>query len=407
MKNQVHKQFSSLIRSTIDKLSTPLNKCRCDFIIETLLLFVGIPGKICFLQLERYSRFGEQRFRQQFEKIFDFMGFNSLLIKENFSNKVAIIIDPSYIPKSGKKTPYMGRFWSGCAKTVKQGLELMGIVAVDIKKRKSLHLEAVQTPPTKTLSQTCQSLLDWYLYVVSEKSKQLLEISNIIVADAYFSKQPFVEGVRELGFHLVSRFQKNANLRYLYDGSKKTGKGRPRKFDGKIDLKNLDYTRFSKIKYDGRDCYYAVVNSVALKREILIVVERTAQDKKIEQRIIFSTDIKANPIDVLDSYHSRFQIEFQFRDAKQAAGLTHCQSRSINKLHSHFNFSLTAVNIAKIIHWENSGESQKPFSIADNKILLHNYLMIEQFIRKFGINPNSKKNHKLVKELLIYGTKVA
>src|SRR5574344_871507 len=103
MKNQVHKQFSSLIRSTLDKLSTPLNKCRCDFILETLLLFVVIPGRIWLLQLERYSRYGEQRFRQQFEKLFDFMGFNSLLIKENFSNKVDIIIDPSYIPKSGKK----------------------------------------------------------------------------------------------------------------------------------------------------------------------------------------------------------------------------------------------------------------------------------------------------------------
>ena len=27
----------------------------------------------------------------------------------------AIAIDASYISKSGKKTPYIGKFWSGCA----------------------------------------------------------------------------------------------------------------------------------------------------------------------------------------------------------------------------------------------------------------------------------------------------
>lgn len=33
--------------------------------------------------------------------------------------------------------------------------------------------------------------------------------------------------------------------------------------------------------------------------------------------------------------------------------------------------------------------------------------MVYLIIHKVGINPNSKKNHELVKELLIYGTKTA
>ncbi len=407
MKNQVHKQFYSIIMSSLDKCSTPLTKWRRDFILETLLLFMSIPGRICFLQLGRYSRFSEQRFRQQFEKRLDFMEFNSHLMTQNMTGRRAIAIDPCFIPKSGKKTPYMGSFWSGCSQSIKRGLEMMGIAAIDIDNRIALHLEAVQTPPTKTLSNMFQSLLDWYCYVIEQRVDKLLQISTIIVADAFFAKRPFVYKVRTLGFHLVSRLQNNANLRYLYHGKHPKGRGRPKKYDGKIDLKNIDTSRFSTFLYKNQTCYCAVVNSLCLQTEILIIVERITDKKKIILRIIFSTDIRANPTDVLDIYHTRFQIEFQFRDAKQATGLTHCQARSINKLYSHFNFSLTAVNIAKIAHWTNHKQGADPFSIADTKLLMNNYLMVQLFIRKFGINPNSKKNHKHIKELLSYGTKAA
>ena len=46
----------------------------------------------------------------------------------------AIAIDPSYISKAGKKTPHIGRFWSGCAQAVKHGLEIMGIGLIDSSK---------------------------------------------------------------------------------------------------------------------------------------------------------------------------------------------------------------------------------------------------------------------------------
>lgn len=405
MKNQVHKQFYITITDTLSKCSAPLHKWRRDFIIEVLFLFMSIPGRICFLQLGRYSRYGEQRFRQQFEKKFDFMDFNSHLVKENMPGRRAIAIDPSYIPKSGKKTPYMGSFWSGCAQSIKRGLEIMGVATIDIDNHTALHLESVQTPPSKTLSQMFKSLLDWYLYVIENKKDSLLEISNIVVADAFFSKFPFVKGVMDLGFHLVSRLQNNANLRYIYKGESKQGKGRPKKYDGKIDLKDINLSHFNTLGYKDKQCYYAVVYSVSLKRNILIVVERITEGSKSIQRIIFSTDIEADPADVLDIYHTRFLIEFQFRDAKQAAGLTHCQARSLNKLHSHFNYSLTAVNIAKIAHWQNSGRYNKAFSVTDTKLLLHNHIMIQLFIAKFGINPRLKKNSKHIKELLTYGTK--
>ncbi len=37
---------------------------------------MSIRGRINFLQLARYGKYKEQRYRQQFEKLFDFLSFN-------------------------------------------------------------------------------------------------------------------------------------------------------------------------------------------------------------------------------------------------------------------------------------------------------------------------------------------
>jgi len=92
-----------------------------------------------------------------------------------------------------------------------------------------------------------------------------------------------------------------------------------------------------------------------------------------------------------------------YRDAKQHTGLNDCQARSKNKLDFHFNASLTTVNLAKYDWLSNESRERIPFSMANYKTFFNNTLMLEQFICRFGINPNSAKNQKIVKELLEWG----
>ena len=66
-----------------------------------------------------------------------------------------------------------------------------------------------------------------------------------------------------------------------------------------------------------------------------------------------STDILQNPLEILTFYQLRFQIEFLFRDAKQFAGLNHCQARDEAKLDFHFNMSLAAINIIQLLKHHN------------------------------------------------------
>ena len=298
--------------------------------IETLILFMSIRGRINFSQLERYGEYTEQRYRQQFEKPFDFLTFNKELTLSHGSGRYVIAFDPSYVNKSGKHTPGVGYFWSGVANRAKWGLEIGGLAAIDIDNHTAFHREAVQT-----LNTDDQNLSDWYAGVISDRKEILETISKYLVADAWFSKKPFTDQITELGMHLVSRLRDDADLRYLYTGPQTGGKGRPSKYSGKINNDKIDTEYFKLISLDNESIVYAaVVNSKALKRNILLVhVTYLKENGKDARKLYFSTDVSMDPNDVLLYYRSRFQIEFLYRDGKQHTGMNDSQARSENKLH--------------------------------------------------------------------------
>lgn len=118
---------------------------------------------------------------------------------------------------------------------------------------------------------------------------------------------------------------------------------------------------------DGQGCILsAVVNSVSLKRDIRLCLWESA-DQKV-RKLYFSTDIEMDAKEIVEYYKIRFQIEFCYRDAKLFTGLTDCQSRDLNKLHFHFNASLTSVNLAKV----KAIEKGSGLSMASVKVLCHN-----------------------------------
>ena len=99
-----YKFYNKLIINALSKISN-ISKNRKDFICEVFILFLSIKGRINFLQLGRYGLSGEQRYRQQFEKPFDFLAFNKELVLSNGSGRYVIAFDPSYINKSAKRLP--------------------------------------------------------------------------------------------------------------------------------------------------------------------------------------------------------------------------------------------------------------------------------------------------------------
>lgn len=283
-------------------------------------------------------------------------------------------------------------------------MELCGLAALDVKRETAYHLNAFQTVDLKE----DESLPQFYARMLLQQKESLLKLSEHLVVDAYFSKKTFVSPMCKTGFHIVSRLRDDANLRYLFNGEQNP-QGRKKQYAGKVDVANLSDAYAKCVSdTDKERIYWFEANSPSLKKTLNIVVVKTLNSKgKWQHKIYFSTDLKQHWQDILQYYRLRFQIEFLYRDAKQHTGLNDCQARSKNKLHFHWNMSLTAINLTKILHWVPIVDKQPnvkiPFSMRDVKTLYHNRLLLDLFICKFGINPELAKNKIKIEQILEFG----
>lgn len=395
-----------------------LHKSFKQFFIETMICYLSITGRVNFSQMARFGQSCESRFRQNFKRKFDWVAFNTGLVSRAAGHLRAIAIDPCYIPKSGKKTPGLGYFWSGTANATRRGLEILGMALVDATDRMAWFLTAAQTFIGKKTGRTPDylahmddpnSLIGLYLRAFASVADRLRRLTNLVVADAYFAKSTFVIGLECLAFNLVSRFRDDVRLRYLYDGPREKRRGRPREFDGDVDIKDPRKDVFKKTTVnDGGSIvtlYFAKVYAVCLKRAVgaVIVIYDDPNKKTQVRKVFFSTDLTLSGEDIYWVYRSRFGIEFLYRDGKQFTGLDNCQARNKNSLNFAFNASLTAVNIAKAL----SIESGLSLSVEDVKLLIHNTVMVQRILSTFGKTPNLDLNQPNIKELLFYGVKSA
>lgn len=195
-----------------------MSKRFLNWLILTIRTVALIPGKVNFTRLSRYGGRTAKTFASNFKASVDWIKVNIGIAHENIGSgdDIAIAIDPSFISKAGKLTYGMGRFWSGVAQRVKRGLEIMAIGAISLSRHTCVMLGAIQSPNFKTLeSEQNMSMLDWHISLVRTKASELLSLTDILVADAFFSKYEFVNEVVAMGFRFVGRLRVDSFLRYL------------------------------------------------------------------------------------------------------------------------------------------------------------------------------------------------
>lgn len=417
-------QVSSIVASALNP-STKIRNSFKGFIIETMVLILTIYGKMSFLALARHGKSCESRFRQNFKKKFDWCAFNLGMRLDVASGMIAIALDHSFIKKSGKITPGLGYYWSGCASAVKRGLEILGFAMVVAGVSDARFLFAEQTLPGKTRGKTPVYLehmkdsrdnqIAKCLRTIHAHREQLLGICNRLVGDCLFASYNFVTGAICLGFEVISRLRDDAVLHYLYTGPQKGGRGRKKELDGPVDIHNLREDVFTKesiqVENEEVTLFSAIVKSKSLKRKIKVVVADLKCGDKLIRKIFFSTDLALDASDIFLIYHSRFQIEFLFRDAKQNTGLEDWQSTDADRLSFGYNASLSAVNVAREVADEIQQQTGRKLSVASVKKVLHNvalYQHIKEFIEGQNL-ANPKNNNCLTDEippnLLFFGVR--
>jgi hypothetical protein len=391
-----------------------ISKAQNKFFTMLMQTIVSAYGHINFRNLSRHSFISEKSFRRWFKIPFDFCEFNSRAISKVLTSTSEVIaaFDQSFESKAGKLTWGRASFWNGCASRAEKGLELVLCALIDIGRNIAYPLAAEQTPADNEIKAQFTSnnsgdptRIDFYLSSIERVSQAILRHTKYFAFDGYFTKKKFVDGVVQMGFHFIGKLRSDANLKMLYTGEKKQGRGRPKKFDGKCTIHQLQGFTYEQDIDDETKLYSGIFYSPSLERTIKVAAAVNQGKNKIGIALFFSTDLALDAIKIYRYYKARFQIEFVFRDANQFTGLGDCQSRNKESLHFHFNASFTALNLVKIqdqLDYQNR-EKKRPFSMASYKVRYHNETMIGIFFSKLSFDLTSFKLNPLYQEVLNYG----
>ncbi len=364
-----------------------------------------VCGRVNFTNLSRYSELNEKTYRRHFTAEFEFTPFNVELVNLTSESEQALLLvmDSSFIAKSGKATEGIDWYWNGCASRVEKSLEVSVVGVVNVETKTAYALSAQQTLAQAEMPSD-MTRMDQYLYHLEAVRPHLPHQVRYLAIDGAYAKANFVSGAVSVQLDVISKLRCDANLRYLYTGEQKK-RGRPRKYDGKVSF--TDLRRFTCIKavQPNLDLYTARVWHVSLKREIRVVylIDRRSPHR-VGTGLLFSTDVEQDPQQIHRFYQLRFQIEFLFRDAKQFTGLEDCQARDLAKLEFHFNASLTALNLAKVeTNHKQSGHALVPFSMTSVKRRSLNQHLLDRFITNLDLEPSVIKSHPNYLTLCDYG----
>jgi hypothetical protein len=408
--------IKTIIQSLLDSVGG-LTQPQQKFLLTLFSTLAISCGRATFSNLGRYSNISERTYRRQYQRSFNFMKFNQKLIEKAIEpeSEVILAVDCSFIAKSGKQTYGIDYFYNGSASRAEKGLEISAMAVVDVNQKTSYSLSVQQTPANILSSakkeQNEITRINHYLTQLEATVPYLPSSLRYVVADGFYSKVKWVEGVTNLKLEAIGKLRRDANLRYLYQ-NEYSGRGRPRKYAGKVDLSDCHNFEFVTQLADTLDLYTTVVWSINLKRKIRVCYLRNNSASSGSYAILFCTNLELDALSIYLYYKARFQIEFIFRDSKQFTGLADCQARDFTKLDFHFNSSLSTLNLAK---WDavqryaeqhpkgHNADSAFVFSMASYKRRGFNHLLLERFIDKLGLEPTLIKSHPNYSTLYDYG----
>lgn len=372
-----------------------VNKPQRKFMTALISAFSQFVGKANMTNLHRYGAYSPRTQRRWQMRQFDFADFNRRLLDDNemLSGPLAVAIDATFVPKSGKKTFGLANFWDSSQDRAHKGLELSLLALVSLGEQpKAWPLHASQTPAQMAFP---DNRTFHYIKHLRSQRHRLPESVRYVLADSYYANLGFMCAVLDLGLHLVSKLRKDADLRYLYAGPY-SGRGCPKKYDGKVDFK--DWSRWEALELDdeGQEGYTLVVNHKGFGQNMRVtVIFPKGQPGK--RRVLMCTDTDVTGEQVVSWYKARFQIEFVIRDGKQHTGLCDGQMRSKVGLDFHFNASLAALNALYVE--EQARTDDGVFSLASVKRRNYNQTLIDLLFSQLDLDPTCQKLQLVLDEL--------
>ena len=311
--------------------------------------------------------------------------------------------------KAGTETYGIGRFFSSLQNRVIPGLSFFVFSVIHVQERQSYPIQAVQMVKKKeenkkqakkkavqkerrpepvegkrpvgrpkgsknkksekpTLSPELlriQPVLQTILVIL----KDVLAIQYLVM-DGHFGNYPSAWMVLQTGLQFVSKLRSDAALYEPFTG-KYCGRGARPKYGDKIDVRQMKkkYLKSNK-KEDGMrtQIYQAILlnKGFAFPINVVVILKTNLSTHKQAHIILFSTDLKLPYEKLFDYYTLRFQIEFNFRDAKQYWGLDDFMNVKQEAVTNAANLSFFMVNFSSVL-LRRYRENNPEFSVLDLK----------------------------------------
>ena len=354
--------------------------------------------------------------------------------------------DECVVTKSGKKTYGLDRFFSSLYGKPVPGLAFFTLSLISTHKRHSYPLmveQMVRSDAEKTAAQekkasqkaakgkkktkkgkpgrpkgsknknkTTVTLNPELLRIHTMIQKLLQVIGALIplqrmVLDGHFGNHPAFHMVRSCGLHVLSKLRHDAALYFPYEGPY-AGRGPRRKYGKKIDYANIPrrYLKQSSVEDNIQtDIYQAQMlhKEFTEPLNIVIIVKTNLKTQKHAHAVLFSSDLDLGYEQLIDDYSLRFQIEFNFRDAKQYWGFEDFMHVQQTAVHNAANLSLFMVNVVHVL-LRPFRRDHPDFGVLDLKAYFRGHKYVAEILKFLPENPEPIGMEQIVDQITRLGS---
>src|SRR3989442_2976933 len=199
-----------------------------------------------------------------------------------------------------------------------------------------------------------------------------------------------VQMARQSHLHLISKLRCDAALYFPYTGPY-AGRGPRRKYGDKVHYDNIPKPYLKETLVEGH-IETRLYQAQLLHKEfpqplnVVIIAKTNLHTQARAHVVLFSSDLDLAYAPLVDYYGLRFQIEFNFRDAKQYWGLEDFMNVTPTGVTNAANLSLFMVNVAYRLRAD--GHPRAPdYSVLDLKADWRGYKYVEETIKMLPEKP--------------------
>ena len=225
--------------------------------------------------------------------------------------------------------------------------------------------------------------------------------------DGYFGNNNTLQMVRKRGLHLISKLRRDAAL-YLPPTTPYQGRGRPALYGEKFNPKEIDGKYLVSTQTQGTyittEVYQMECRHKRFPDALNVVCLRKTHAKTQEKThvLLFTSDLALDAETLIDYYSLRFQIEFNFRDAKQFWGLDDFINVKEIPINTAANFSMFMVNVSAKLR-EMFGAEHNGFGVLDIKARYRGLKYLQETLKMLPQKPETIVIDELAEHLASIG----